>query len=278
MEMEITPKERIFMVGCPRSGTTLSQSLLAAHPEIASFPECHFFRLLFSNRTRIYSKLKLASPRAKSQFEQYLQEIGHDEMRQYIPNFALFPSRYFRAYIKVLDALTQEQGKSIWIEKTPENIRYIDYIEKWLKGAKFIHIIRNGADVVASLYEITRKHPDKWRGGWSLDRCIRRWAEDVQLSHSYLQKPNHTLVKYEELVDQPRPVLEELCKFIDVEFDEVVLQEFGAAGKKLAPKHKPWLKLTGETIHRSNSKKFYELFDQEQRNYILQRLSAVSID
>ena len=34
---------RIFLVGCPRSGTTLTQSLLAAHPMVASFPESHFF-------------------------------------------------------------------------------------------------------------------------------------------------------------------------------------------------------------------------------------------
>ena len=36
-------KDRIFIVGCPRSGTTLLQSLLAAHPQIHSFPETHFF-------------------------------------------------------------------------------------------------------------------------------------------------------------------------------------------------------------------------------------------
>ncbi|MGL4503377.1 MAG: sulfotransferase family protein, partial [Planktothrix sp.] len=39
-------KNRIFLVGCPRSGTTLLQSLLAAHPQIASFPESHFFQSL----------------------------------------------------------------------------------------------------------------------------------------------------------------------------------------------------------------------------------------
>jgi hypothetical protein len=35
-------RTRLFLVGCPRSGTTLLQSLLAAHPQIASFPESHF--------------------------------------------------------------------------------------------------------------------------------------------------------------------------------------------------------------------------------------------
>ena len=36
-------KERVFIVGVPRSGTTLIQSLLASHPQIETFPESHFF-------------------------------------------------------------------------------------------------------------------------------------------------------------------------------------------------------------------------------------------
>jgi hypothetical protein len=38
--------KRIFLVGAPRSGTTILQSLLAAHPEVISFPESKFFHYL----------------------------------------------------------------------------------------------------------------------------------------------------------------------------------------------------------------------------------------
>ena len=44
---EITKPEitkRIFLIGCPRSGTTIAQVMLAGHPEILSFPETQFFK------------------------------------------------------------------------------------------------------------------------------------------------------------------------------------------------------------------------------------------
>ncbi|NJL67494.1 MAG: sulfotransferase [Microcoleus sp. SM1_3_4] len=42
--------KRIFLVGCPRSGTTILQSLLASHPEIISFPESKFFHYLLYDK------------------------------------------------------------------------------------------------------------------------------------------------------------------------------------------------------------------------------------
>ena len=44
--------KRIFLVGAPRSGTTILQSLLAAHPKITSFPETKFFQYLWSDRLK----------------------------------------------------------------------------------------------------------------------------------------------------------------------------------------------------------------------------------
>ena len=39
-------EKRVFLVGCPRSGTTLLQSMLHAHPSIYSLPETKFFHVL----------------------------------------------------------------------------------------------------------------------------------------------------------------------------------------------------------------------------------------
>lgn len=101
--MQVTPKKQIFLVGCPRSGTTLSQSILAAHPQIASIPESHIFRILLSHQTPRRRKLGLVSSKTRSDFEQFLHEIAQDKMRQYIPKFGLFPYQYFQAFIKILD-------------------------------------------------------------------------------------------------------------------------------------------------------------------------------
>jgi hypothetical protein len=71
----------------------------------------------------------------------------------------IFANPYTKAFIKILDEITLENGKSSWLEKTPEHLGQINYIERWVQRAKFIHIIRNGDDVVASLYEVAQKYP-----------------------------------------------------------------------------------------------------------------------
>jgi hypothetical protein len=198
-------KGRIFIVGCPRSGTTLLQSLLAAHPQIASFPETHFFESLAPANPLIRSLgMGLASgQRVRRRFKNFLSIINRENMEEYLPSFPLFMSQYASAFVQVLDRITEEQGKSLWIEKTPGNLRQIGLIEKLLEGAQFIHIIRSGSDTVASLYEVTQNHPEVWGYRWTIDECIRQWKEDIEITQIYFSKPNHTLVKYEQLVETP---------------------------------------------------------------------------
>lgn len=275
--MQTQIKGRIFLVGCPRSGTTLLQSLLGAHPQVASFPESRFFRDLLINRGPWRRGLMLASQKARPRFNQFFHEIDHDEMQKFLPRTALFTPQYTQAFIEVLDTLTKQQGKSFWLEKTPAHLHRVGYIEKWVPDPKFIHILRNGADVVASLYEVTQQYPEAW-GAWDLDRCIRQWIKDAQISRNHLHKPNHTIVRYEWLVEDPRTVLTELCEFIGVTFNEIMLQGYTAVAKQVALRWELWKASVGESIQATGSKKFYKLFNEEQRQYILERLSEVNID
>lgn len=271
-----TIQTKIFLVGCPRSGTTLLQSLLAAHPEIASFPESHFCSAIFVPRSPKRQKLNLASKFAWARLEEFLGKIGKQEMKQYLPKFGLFPSQYAHSFIKILDILTQQQNKSIWLEKTPGHLRYINYLEKWVKDAKFIHIIRNGADVVASLFEVTHQYPDIWNGAWDIDRCIQQWISDVKLSQSYSHQGNHTLVKYEMLVENPQLVLTEICEFIGVKFTENMLLDYRAVAKQVSLTNETWKASATQGIKNANSHKFYQVFDETQRQYILEKISSIS--
>jgi len=217
--------------------------------------------------------LRLASPRARSRFNEFLHEVDHDELRKFLPRTALSTPQYVHAFIRVLDTLTEQQGKRFWLEKTPEHLHYIDYIEKHLTAPKFIHILRNGADVVASLYEVTHQYPEVWSGPWDIDQCISKWVRDVQLSSRHLHKFNHTLVRYDQLVEAPRQVLEELCEFINIEFDEAILQQRGSAVKKVVLMNEPWKASVSQAICNTKATKFYKQFNERQRQYILEKLA-----
>ncbi len=276
--MKNTAKKRIFLVGCPRSGTTLLQSLLAAHPEIISFPESKFFLFMVPTRPRL--SFGLASPRLKSRLEKFFkQEIDHPEMLRYFSPFTLFMSQYTQTFINTLDLMAEEQGKQIWLEKTPQHIKYIYYIEKFVADAKIIHIVRDGADVIASLYEATRIDPHSWAGQeWSINRCINEWLKSVEITRINLHKPNHIIVRYDKLVENTSKVLSLLCEFIGIQFDDVMLQDYGRVSQQVSLKKETWKSSVARKIVRSNSYKFDRVFNKLQKQYILNRIAKINLD
>ena len=269
-------KSRLFIVGCPRSGTTLLQSLMAAHPEIASFPESYFFQNL-NGSWPWGSWLGIASSRARTRFNDFLHKVNQEQMCQYLPKFSAFQSQYSSAFVKVLDTITQQQSKSIWLEKTPQHMLHIDLIEKLVKDAKFIHIIRNGEDNVASLYDWALKYPEKaWSGLRDIDQSINLWTRYVETSRSHLHKPNHILVSYERLVEARRSILIEICEFVGIDFDEMMLQQYTIASNKVVAKDEPWKASVSGAINNTNGTKFYKHFNEEQRQYIIKQLASAT--
>lgn len=269
-------KGQVFLVGCARSGTTLLQSMLTAHPEIASFPESHLFQNL---RIPYWSRLlRLASPKARNCLNKFLQNINQEQ--QQLPKQAWFIDQYVSVFIEALQQATQQQGKRIWVEKSTEHAFYIKMIERYIPKAKFIHIVRNGADVVASLYEVRKKYQqlEVWGESWDVDRCIEHWLKSIKFTSKYLHQPNQLLVRYEKLVVDPESVMREICKFLEVEFNEAMLKKYAEASQQVVEKEELWKVSVKKPIQNANGKKFYELFDEQQREHIINRVSVVNLD
>jgi hypothetical protein len=268
--------KHVFLVGCPRSGTTLLQSMLAAHRQIVSFPETHFFERVNPR----FAALGLASPRRRDRMRlvQFLAEVGHPELENLIPRYAFTLQRSVSAFVDVLDALTLMQRGDVWLEKTPGHLHYIDLIESHVSQARFIHMLRNGEDVVASLYEVTTRHPEIWGGPASLESCIARWIGDLKLTRRHIHKPHHTLVRYEQLLDNAKPVLEQLCEFLEVPFSQDTLTGHSSAVQQLVLENEPWkdsAKAGG--LQKPQVRKFDQIFDQQQQAYVRARLAAIEL-
>jgi hypothetical protein len=265
-----TIQTRIFLVGCLRSGTTLLQSLLAANSYIASYPESHFYEKLFSRR-RLLSAIGVSSRGARPRWNAFLKEIGHPEMDPKLSKYAMFVNQFSVAFIEVLDALTIDQGKAVWLEKTPGHLRYVDQIEELVNSTRFVHILRNGKDNIASLFEAGKKYPNEFWGHWygTLDQCIQRWITDARISARCLSRKNHYLVRYEQLIVNPKPVLVDLCFFLGVPFDESMLSNYPVSAKHLILKQEQWKSSVFEPINPNGRSKFNGFLNEEQRKYIL---------
>ncbi len=258
--------QRIFLVGAPRSGTTILQSLLAAHPEVISFPESKFFHYL------LYDQFAGKLPGRMEAF--FKDEIKRPELLKDFDDSQTVEAKA-SWFVRVLDGLAAEQKKSIWLEKTPEHIYFIEDIERFLPDVKFIHILRNSMDCIASMYEATRNFNELWGGGWDLDHCIERWEYALLTSHKYFNKSNHILVKYEELLDNKIKNLEKVCKFIGIEYDGTMLDNYKQQAAKLSL-NLPWHQGIQRDIASTKSHKYHYLFNKHEIAYILNKITLVN--
>lgn len=270
-------QSRVFLVGCARSGTTLLQSLLATQPTVASFPESRFFlEAVQTVRDRRRVRWGIRPAAMQRQLQTFAQQIGYDDQpHMRLPRYSPWLKDYVAAFVRLLDMATLAQRKTVWLEKTPGHIRYIDLIEHYLPDAKFIHIVRNGADVVASLYAVVNEYPTQWRERLTIEQCIDRWRHAVQLTSRHLAKANHFLVRYESLVTNPPTVIQQICRFINVPFQPDLLQFYAQQADALILPYEAWKVGVKEPISNRNGVRFYQIFDLQQQMYIDRELAAI---
>ena len=265
------------MVGCPRSGTTLLQSLIASHSAVASFPESNLFLCLTAPESR-RGKLGIAAKGARRAFLKFLSEIEHSEMQSLLPPYAFSLKQYANSFIKTLDTLAIQQGKNWWLEKTPYHLRRVDVIEKLVQNPKFIHILRNGEDVVASLYEVTHKYPGTWGGAKDIDQCLSEWIRDIKLTACYASKPNHTIVRYEKLLADPKSTLDKVCQFIGITYSDELIEERALAADKIVKSREVWKGGVAQPLRPANSQKFLNTFNEKEQRYILEKISHIDLN
>ena len=289
---------RFFLVGCIRSGTTLLQSLLAAHSQIASFPETMFARSLVGDgavrwqgerpssapewlrhwRGLALRRLGVVAGPSRKRLLAFLTEIQQQDLAALYPKRGASLRRQFDGWIRVLDALASKRQKAYWVEKTPCNLGYIDVIEQYLESPRFIHIVREGIDVVASIYDNALKYPDShWAGNWgTIDKCVNQWNHAMGLTMAQASKTNHMVVSYGALVQDPAGVLGRVCDFLRVPYQEAMLVDYVSAAQQVVLKRSPWKSGVFGPIRNANNTKFYQLFTPQQQLYIRGRLRPYS--
>jgi hypothetical protein len=271
---EITKPEitkRIFLIGCPRSGTTIAQVMLAGHPEILSFPETQFFKWAVGLHRRPQLRLGLATGHERRAFHRCMEErLDRPDLKDRLPRQPLLFRTAVNAYISVLDELAQDGGKGIWLEKTPLHVHFTDLIEKYVPQAHFIHVVRRGCDVVASIRDRALRFSDRFGGQKDPEVGVLRWNSALRDTRRCLGRERHTVVLYETLVEQPDRVLSMICDRLGLAYDPA-MKAVGGRSESIVETELQWLSgATGE-LHVPRSK-FAQLFDEPTQAKILERL------
>lgn len=214
--------EPIFIVGYPRSGTTMLASIFDRHSLLAVPPETRFFAEIAPRLCGKWLRFKetdslineaLGNPRIED------LNLQKTELKDFLINKK---STHKELFVAILRAYAGKNGAKYIVEKSPIHLVYIPEIISWFPNSKIIIIIRDGRDAVLSLLKTpwARKNPL---------RHAAEWNYRMYLVEKYKQKysKNISIVKYEELLMNPEPEVRRLCDFLDVGFESKQLQGDG---------------------------------------------------
>lgn len=230
-------KGPIFVVGCPRSGTTLLQQMLDAHPVVAIAPETFFMERFWLHRDR-YGDLA-----DDSNFHQLIEDLID------IPEFAemgLNPISFREAvwqskrdypvvFRLLLEQFSELQGAKIVGEKTPKHVLHMEALLQFFPSARFIHIVRDPRAVVTSWQHVP------WSTG-SLTgdvRVWRRYVAKVRYCSPAVASAVFTL-HYEQLVSQPEKILHDLCSFLDLKYHPKMMDYTQRGSQLVNITREPW--------------------------------------
>jgi hypothetical protein len=195
----------IYVIICHgRSGSTLLRRLLNTHSQIYAPSEPWMFFWY-------HQALNLNDFPTKA----YLNFLGNDKTFTY--------RKFFNLIIK---RKLEEANKSIFVEKTPRNNEILDFINELNNNIKYIYLIRDLRAIVNSM--LIRSHTFKSLCRNRLTGCFFKNIREViscQMKiDRFIEKLDDNrlfVMKYEDLVLSPAPVLKSLFKWMDVEFEDV---------------------------------------------------------
>jgi SAM-dependent methyltransferase len=221
-QKSIVAGEPIFIVGVPRSGTTLLRVLLDSHPNIACGPESPWLA------------------RGVPSIKNFYRFMAEDPLG-YVQSYGVSRKRFRKQIADWVDSLFMEYarscGKDRWAEKTPDHSLEIPFLAELFPNACFVHIVRDGRDVACSTSILSeeRKAISEWHSnnllmddGMVADNTVQNaalrwhtWLRRIERELSRVRR-SYTL-RYEDLVAAPEQELKHLMTFIGEEFSPIML-------------------------------------------------------
>ena len=212
-----------FVVGAPRSGTTLLRVMLAGHPKLFSPPEMVIapFATMQERKTRLDERFW-----EKGGLRRALMELDHLDVDAAKVAEAGFDDR---TVPEVYQYLTDRLGERILVDKCPHLVATPEALARlatWYPDARWVWIIRHPGSVTRSVENMPMAEvmlsgyaPDARSIWYHANNNLRRFFEGIPESRK-------AFVRYEDLVTDARPVMERVCAALGVNFDEAVLDPY----------------------------------------------------
>jgi len=225
----MTDESPIFIVGMPRSGTTLLRTALTSHSAIRIGPETHFLNYwLPRHGGRIDSRQDFERFWSAFRDSRQFDELGLDARSMHRLLTAGGTPEFRTVLQSLLSEHARRHGKRRWGEKTPAHHEHMDTLFDWFPNARVLYLVRDPRAVTASLMDVP----------WAESRVevhAGRWRESIRILQRWEADPRVCVVYYEALVTDAEATLHTICDFLDEPFEAAMLSRRHFALNEIGP-------------------------------------------
>ncbi|HUX06572.1 MAG TPA: sulfotransferase [Acidobacteriota bacterium] len=194
----------VFVVGCPRSGTTWVLGILESHDDVAiATPETLGLKDTSEHGSR-ESKLFIGKD-----FDAIHKSLGAIYSQREAKEMA------FSVGAHALVRLAEKSGAKVIVEKTPTHLWRAHEIAHFFPESRFINVLRDGRDVCVSMLEAHKGWGRDWAPG-TLEEAAKLWSDSVELAKKMEEKlpPERWItVRYKDLLREPIDSIIRLFEF-----------------------------------------------------------------
>ncbi len=205
-------KDPYFLIGFPRSGTTLLDTILRSHPSIEVLEEIpiinRFIDRLYINKSFTLEDLEKADPNLIK------------EMRSY--------------YFNQIESYKKNKDKKITIDKMPLNIVHVGEILRFFPNAKFILALRHPYDCVLSCFMQNFMLNHAMANFLNLDDASKLYDLTMSLWKKYIKvfKVDYHIIRYEDVISNFEVTIKALLSFLKVQWSDNVKEFYKTAEKR----------------------------------------------
>jgi hypothetical protein len=225
----------IFVVGAPRSGTTMLAAMLGSHSSYAIGPETHFFSKLAPELL----DMALSDPAWPAVAVELLAGLTLAEQpvtklfgleRADLERYLVSREPSIRAMLEALTVpFAAAQGKSGWAEKTPNHLLNLAAIRAHWPEARIVRIMRDPRDAAISACRLPAFSP-------SIAANLYMWRTWQDAARDFLANDARSYtIRYESIVENPEAELRALCEFLEIPYEPEMLDFADAANAVSTP-------------------------------------------
>jgi Tfp pilus assembly protein PilF len=190
-------KKIIFIVGLPRSGTSLVEQIISTHSKVYGCGELDYMTRIINEN--LYSENVLDTSKLQNLSEAQIKNIG-------------------KKYLEFVDKFSPDSV--IFTDKAPLNFIWIGIIKILIPDSKIVHCIRDPKDNILSLYK--NDFDDRLNFTYNFNDLFEFYKEYFELMKCWKSKfSDHIFdVDYEKMIKNPENEIKDLLNFCDLEFEK----------------------------------------------------------